>query len=705
MASTVQTTAVALRRGTTSANDLFTGVQGELVVDLGADGTGTDINTTLRLHNAITTGGIPMARADMANVTSKALAKNRSSIGEKNLAYADLSNLETTTDPSGIITAFTGYGFIQTASVETLLSNYAKADLSNVNTANLATTGSGHTGKNLAYADTSNINTADLVNATTHSGASGNKPLAYADLSNVDTSAITGNFATRDLANVTTASWNTIKVNQSIESSSNKDSAIDENNIIAGHYPTTQAVVDYVGSGGGGGDVSNKLNTNFDNAISWDILYATSFAKYEYSVSPSSITNPGTGFVEQNEYFTGVTLDDDQAAIKVNVRAVNASGDITTAEMKPEFGATDISAESPITIPNENGGRAQVTFSSTLDSNTGLYHYVLTGVTSVTSGGFEADKEYDNEQGVHVIPALFLKVLTVSGTGIATYKYKPETGTTNLTGNLTISSGVASSTPAVIEISSNNIYPSIGGAGLTRVDFTNLTGMTDDDKNIEHDSDWRIRHNVAIPSSPVAAGDPEYYRIVTAGLVADAIAASASGDLKNTATGSNSLTILGTATSQSSATNVGKSATATTNATSFGTSARATGGGSTAIGKSSLASGNTSVALGAVAEATAQGAIMLGGGVNSEAQTLKVALRSSATQATDEASGLFTLLQSNGTIPAGRLAAVPSTNGSYIPVLTVNNGTLTITWTAYTPVQVVNSQSAMTDSNTVYVLT
>lgn len=131
--------------------------------------------------------------------------------------------------------------------------------------------------------------------------------------------------------------------------------------------------------------------------------------------------------------------------------------------------------------------------------------------------------------------------------------------------------------------------------------------------------------------------------------------AKADTALQNTATGTDSLTISGTASTNSYSVNIGPSSSAYINGTAVGNTARASGGGSAAFGKLSLASGNTSVALGAVAEATAQGAIMLGGGVNSEAQTFKVALRPSATQATDEASGLFKLLDSDGTIPAGRL--------------------------------------------------
>lgn len=260
MASVVQTTAVALRRGNTVANETFTGVQGELVVDLGADGTGTDLNTTLRLHNAITTGGIPMARGDMANVTSKALAENRPAIGDKNLAYADLSNIETASNPSNIIAVLTSYGFAQSGSIEPLLTDYAKKDMSNVNTANLAT-GAGqsgkHSGKNLAYADTSNINTADLVDGTKHTGTSGDKILAYADAANINTTNLTTNRGTgygpvlmkNDLTNVASGVLDDLfNTTYNVEKQSNKDASIPTNSadIVSGHYPQTSAVKNYL---------------------------------------------------------------------------------------------------------------------------------------------------------------------------------------------------------------------------------------------------------------------------------------------------------------------------------------------------------------------------------------------------------------------------------------------------------------------------
>lgn len=515
MASVVKTTAVALRRGNTEANKIFTGVQGELVVDMGADGQGTDVNTTLRLHNGITTGGIPMARADLANTTTKVLATGRSALNDKNLAYADLSNIETSANPSNIISTFSSYGFVKGTEVETMLSSYVKTDFTNADTTKLATS-AGHTGKNLAYADTTNINTKDLTDVTKHAGgASGDKALAYADMSNVDLGSITGRFASVDLSNVTTASWELIKTQQNIESQTFKDTTIVAGSVIAGHYPTTQAVVDYVQSGGG---ASDKLNTNFSNATDWTPLYSDSVAYFKY-LNEGQIIAGGTGFEENNTYYTGITLDSDNETIKVEVTSVNSSGNISSAKINPEFGKTDLTSTNTVNISNEDGGKAVITFTSTLFSN-GLYRYQVSSITTIVSGGFE-ELEYNNEDGVTAIPGLFIKALTVNDSGaITSYRFKPEEGSTDISGELTISSGITGATSARINAECLNTFPTIGGAGLLKTNLSNLPGMSNDDILAERNSDWRIRSNIAIPQTASAA---DYHRIVTAGLVSDAL--------------------------------------------------------------------------------------------------------------------------------------------------------------------------------------
>lgn len=119
-----------------------------------------------------------------------------------------------------------------------------------------------------------------------------------------------------------------------------------------------------------------------------------------------------------------------------------------------------------------------------------------------------------------------------------------------------------------------------------------------------------------------------------------------------------SLTVLGTPTTGQESSNVGPGSNAINYATALGSYSNASGIGSTALGRRSTASGINSLAIGTSAQATATGAIALGTQCrNNEAKTFKVALTDSNdfNPAVNEATGLFTLLQSNGKIPNGRL--------------------------------------------------
>lgn len=115
--------------------------------------------------------------------------------------------------------------------------------------------------------------------------------------------------------------------------------------------------------------------------------------------------------------------------------------------------------------------------------------------------------------------------------------------------------------------------------------------------------------------------------------------------LQNTATGSNALTILGTASTYDNATNIGKSTTASVGGTALGMGAAA-GYGATAIGMSSAASATAGIALGYNAKATANYAYQIGNGTNNEANSLYVSTSNSDN---------WKLLGSDGYIPNARL--------------------------------------------------
>ena len=110
--------------------------------------------------------------------------------------------------------------------------------------------------------------------------------------------------------------------------------------------------------------------------------------------------------------------------------------------------------------------------------------------------------------------------------------------------------------------------------------------------------------------------------------------------VRNTATGTDSISLFGKSTSSNNAVNVGFNS-------------ESIGSGSLALGNSAKATSNYSIGLNGFS--TASGAIVLGNGKNTEPDTFKVALQHTSTRATDEASGLYTLLNSSGNIPLGRL--------------------------------------------------
>lgn len=93
--------------------------------------------------------------------------------------------------------------------------------------------------------------------------------------------------------------------------------------------------------------------------------------------------------------------------------------------------------------------------------------------------------------------------------------------------------------------------------------------------------------------------------------------------LKNTATGSNALTLLGTACSVPNGINIGYGSSADRECVSIGTNATTNNLG-VAVGYGTEASYSYSTALGTIAKSTANGAIQIGYGTNSTAKTLSI---------------------------------------------------------------------------------
>ena len=539
MASIVETTAVALRRGNHESNLNFRGVQGEVSVDLGTqtnDGVlGTDNETTLRLHNGITKGGIPMCRADMRNMTTEALAKDRGYLGDKNLAYADLSNVEQSASPSAInnlIDILVRYGLITDETVQEYLQAYALKNMSNVNTTDLATS-TGHLGKNLAYADTSNINTSDLTNSLIHDGsAEKGKTLAYSDSSNLNTTQLTTTpfagpaLAKKDLSNVPSSFWENLLINTyNVETKNNKDNIIPENDedIVAGHYPETSADKQYVDNAVISGTFLNK---NFDNASTFEPLYSNSIVQiYQYDAKPSYITDAGSNFVLDKKY--PIMSLDNEVPLEVIVNTVDANGVPTSISLSDEFGNYSYS-ENALYIVSSTNTKCYFDLTSTYNNTLQLYEYTATINTSMTNeGGFVVNNTYkifDNISTDFIINEILYFIPTeIDASGsVLNYMYSPSINTTNITAtSFTINNTAGEN--AVVEFYKIKTLPDIGGAGLLKTDFTNLRGMTQSDISSETNAPWRINHTEEIPNSNIPLNNKWYYDIANIGSIWNAL--------------------------------------------------------------------------------------------------------------------------------------------------------------------------------------
>ena len=551
MTSYVNTTAVSIRKGSTEANNGFTGVLGEVTADLGMPDDegrvyGTDLHTTLRLHNGIDAGGIRMARADTRNITTEVLAENRETFGDKNLAYATLSNLEelNSSTQSGtinnIVDIFMNYGLankdcrnVDTSDLATAGhghsgENLAYANMLNVNTVNLASS-TGHAGKNLAYADTSNINTANLVDTNIHTGDSlTGKPLAYADASNINTdnlaidrgSAYGSPLLKADLTNAAENVFDNLFDDvYKVESTINKDTTIPNNmaEIQVNHYPETKAVKEYVDTKFNTLN-SDYLNTNFSNVSTWELLYAEGNSERLYKYI-NTIETTGK-FTLHDTLVSSIQLVDDKKPLGFYVGFDNNF----YVEFEDDYTSIDISSYSPLIIESKNKQSTITIYVTSTEVSGGIYHNIINNfIISGNQIDFEENTIYlPINNTVIYNPFITLSVSKVDSDGNVTeLQVKPNTGYTNLENqSITITDGVQTLTCIVNAI---DLTPTIGGAGLLKTNLTNLPGMSENDSIDESNSRWRISHSERIPSITDNIPETEYYRIITSGLLIDAM--------------------------------------------------------------------------------------------------------------------------------------------------------------------------------------
>lgn len=483
MASIQETTAVSIRKGSTAENLAFTGTIAEVTADLGTDGTGTDINTTLRLHNGVVQGGIPIARADLTNVTTKALAKNRNLYGDSNLAYADLSNIEELTEDDQKNTVrdyMHSYGLALNTQIDDLDLRKANTTMDNINTEVLAT-GEGetgkHAGKNLAYADGSNVNAKYFADSQYRvTGEVGDDPLAYANLSNVSTTNLVASISTRpatmsgpviansDLTNVADDtikdridSLNVDGQTYRVEYTNNKVNQINASSAV--NYPTTGAVIGYVAS------ELNKLdymNPNLDNASSWEPLYAASGTQYIYDNDIEKITISGSDFTEEIENIkttnTIRTIAPTNKVLTSSIPLQIAIYSLNEDDHKPasfriypEYGTTPFNQQEIIFQNNVGSTIHAILFSYEHPSLTGVYKYSVgfssnnvlgpdgsrerggEGWNSSNNADFNSIPKYINISNISATPVLMVNVKTVSSGILTAFDFIPENAPAEIT--------------------------------------------------------------------------------------------------------------------------------------------------------------------------------------------------------------------------------------------------------------------------------
>lgn len=144
--------------------------------------------------------------------------------------------------------------------------------------------------------------------------------------------------------------------------------------------------------------------------------------------------------------------------------------------------------------------------------------------------------------------------------------------------------------------------------------------------------------------------------------------------LLNTATGSESLTIGGSATNQDNAINIGSGSRTTEGGTSIGNGAYVDGENGTAIGKDAEAGDINATAIGYKAIASNDNAIQIGQGTNSTANSLYIGF---GVDQSDNPLN-YELLDENGKIPSAR---IDGASGSFTSpdnkTITVVNGIIT----------------------------
>jgi len=430
------TTAISFRRGNTEENELFAGVPGEIVADLGKGEVG-DNNATIILHtgNGLQ-GGIRMARNDFKNVDYVGinyLAGYTDEDGHKALMFNDLSNINTvnqsqdqkyaiettlkttyniaSTDgsnldtrklcgnngndgDSGPTTAGDGWPLLAKRTlgnissdgenkIRTLSLTYWNSNADTYYLAEGYTQGS-KIGTALAYADTSNLNTALLAEGRDTNPNRPGDNLAYADFHNVDSLTITAAIHTAYTNNIILQDY------EIIENKTQSIDAFDQHNGTL--YPSNTALITYVSN------YSTQFATKeLDNITIWD----AASAKEDYYKYLVSISDGGANYQVDEQIATDI-VHPDGGVITIIVTRVDSNGAILEANIISSkiYGSASIPNT---TYTDLTKGAIFIVRSNTVISgnlmSADLDNSEIKNVSGTNTASLNYDRTYDNNTG------------------------------------------------------------------------------------------------------------------------------------------------------------------------------------------------------------------------------------------------------------------------------------------------------------------
>ncbi len=352
-------TAISFRHGNTQEHNNFTaGVLAEITVDT--------TEKTLYVHSGDGTKGTPLAKGDLTNVDST-IFTNRFGLLKDNLL--NFNGKDYSTDIESLGTDIAKYLGLVTKD-ELIGDGFAKSDMSNVDTVDLAT-GAGtlnkHKGKNLAYSDLSNLS----------SNAIENNHILKDDLSNITetgTSFIQNSIDLSPYDTITDvnnkiSSVNNNFANYQLKSEKSIDiPSFNDND----HYPTSKAVSNYVDNV----LTENVARIDLSNIISWDMATAST-TTYKYSVQ---ILGVGTGYEQGDVIKTGITYKDpndpsitDEVELIVlsvasgTIISVKTDPNLADKQLDPEYTFTD---EDPVSS-SKHGTGASFKITTTVNGEAG----------------------------------------------------------------------------------------------------------------------------------------------------------------------------------------------------------------------------------------------------------------------------------------------------------------------------------------------